>query len=266
MQLSFLLQSLCNQGSSLHSGTATSVSRRVFVALLLCLLTWGGYWTLGNRERLLALQAVHHTKYSFRPPAERASQLQRFDLALQALQKKSPALLEVKREYLGQPFEETQGLFFTMAQVALRDRNLKEWKLVVELLEGMALSERNSEDLSAEKLQVLHRLEQRTNAIYAQAKMMRVPFERFPRDEFTGNRSLCHRLLIAERVRKWSAIQERGRSLWNRGSGGYFVWSEARRQMQQFDAWHDQLDRGQVLNPNGELKAVYEVLLLFSEP
>jgi len=246
------------------------VSRKVFVALLLCLLAWGGCWTLGNRERLLAFKAFHsgpyHSERSFRPPANRTLQLERFDRALQALQKKSPALLEVKREYLGQPFEETQGLFFTMAQVALRDKNLSDWKLVVELLEGMALAERNSLDLSAEKLQVLHQLEQRIQAIYAQAKLMRVPFERLPRDEFTRDRSLCHRLLIAERVRFWSGIEERGQSLWNRCSGGYFFWAGARRQLEQFDTWHHQLDQGQALTPNAEFKPVYEVLLLFNEP
>jgi hypothetical protein len=251
------------------------VSRRVFVALLLCLLAWAGCWSLGNRERLLAFQAFHggpyHTERSFQPTSQRTLQLQQFDLALQALQKKSPALLEVKREYLGQPFEETQGLFFTMGQVALRDKKQDDWKLVVQLLEGMALAERNSLELSAEKLRVLHRLEQRTTALYAQARLMRVPFERLPRDEFTQDRSLCHRLLIAERVRAWEIVEESGEGLLARCTGGYFLWAGSRQQIALLDSWHQQIDRGQALKPppdssSPDVRSVYDTLLLFSGP
>lgn len=181
--------------------------RLVTVILTLWLLGWSA----GN---LLRLSLQPQLKFGSPPVADGT-----LEKHLQQLQSRFPSLAKIDRQFLGEPLEETQGLLVTLA---LRSKDPGEFRLLLEILNGIRLKERSRLTLSAGEERALTLLEQRIQAVQAHGKLRRFPSE-LPAPQGWASDSERRRRQIAE------ATENRG--LWVRISGGPLYWWNVRQEL-----------------------------------
>jgi len=202
--------------------------------LLAGLAAAGGWW--GQRK---AAYQVSHPSYSPRPvPREVQEQRQQLARCVDRLVEEHPNLKAVPREYLEQPLEQTQELLFTLAQMALTQKDRKRWELLIELLNGIWLKERATEQPGAEQLAILLRYQQRIQALYAQARVFRISATLPPASDWYSSQNLAHRYLLSVRQDLWkqSHLQHPLQPL---------TWWKLQADLAQLDRWHQQLQAGQ---------------------
>ncbi len=201
--------------------------------LLAGLAAAGGWW--GQRK---AAYQVSHPGYSPQPvPSEVQQQRQQLARSVELLVEEHPNLKAVPREYLEQPLEQTQELLFTLAQMALQKKDLKRWELLVDLLNGIWLKERATEQPRAEQLAILLRYQQRVQALYAQARVLRISAALPATSGWYSGQNLAHRYLLCLRQELWKQahLQHPLQPL---------TWWKLQADLGQLDRWHQQLQAG----------------------
>lgn len=159
-------------------------------------------------------------------PDSVAAHAAQLDRDLQELQRLEPGLAKIERKYLGQPLEETQSLLFTYAEVALSQKDRPRWDLLVRILNGIWLQERDAPIVDVPHVRTLHQFEQRVRALYAQAGLQRwkesLP-ETSPWAAGMEERALmCRRLILWKQWQRHSSLP---------------TWLRACRVLQQLEQW-----------------------------
>ncbi len=161
----------------------------------------------------------------------------------------APGLSKIDYRYLSQPLDETQEYLLDFGMDALDRGDKQRWGLVVRILNGIWLKERQTPEMDLARATRLNTFQQRIRGLYAQARLKRIKASLPVHDRVAFAHNVGATYVRQQWDNEWT--------LW----GGALSWYRACQSMEQLSRWEKQMAAAQPLEVGpAALKPVYEVL------